>query len=81
MNRVISDNWRALGHFSSSLPVIHVLGVSAWTVIQRRVDGSVDFFRGWREYRNGFGTFRGEFWLGLQRIHELTKQGGRYLIV
>ncbi|XP_053690696.1 fibrinogen C domain-containing protein 1-like [Sabethes cyaneus] len=43
-----------------------------WTVIQNRYDGSVNFFRGWKEYEDGFGDLRGEFWLGLRKIHELT---------
>uniref|UniRef100_A0A665TJK0 Fibrinogen C domain containing 1 n=1 Tax=Echeneis naucrates TaxID=173247 RepID=A0A665TJK0_ECHNA len=47
-----------------------------WTVIQRREDGSVNFFRGWEAYRDGFGTTRGEHWLGLQRIFSLTRFGG-----
>ncbi|XP_047449044.1 fibrinogen C domain-containing protein 1-like isoform X2 [Mugil cephalus] len=47
-----------------------------WTVIQRREDGSVNFFRGWGAYRDGFGTTTGEHWLGLQRIYSLTSSGG-----
>ncbi|XP_053696517.1 angiopoietin-related protein 2-like [Sabethes cyaneus] len=43
-----------------------------WTVIQNRYDGSVDFFRGWDQYEEGFGDMHGEFWLGLRKIHELT---------
>ncbi|MEQ2182048.1 hypothetical protein GOODEAATRI_018014 [Goodea atripinnis] len=35
-----------------------------WTMIQRRVDGSVSFDRSWREYRDGFGDLHSEFWLG-----------------
>ncbi|XP_078106024.1 fibrinogen C domain-containing protein 1-like [Sander vitreus] len=47
-----------------------------WTVIQRREDGSVNFFRDWKAYRDGFGKNSGEHWLGLQRIYSLTRSGG-----
>lgn len=35
-------------------------------VIQRRFDGSVDFYRNWTEYENGFGSSQSEIWLGGQ---------------
>ncbi|XP_059193597.1 fibrinogen C domain-containing protein 1 [Centropristis striata] len=47
-----------------------------WTVIQRREDGSVNFFRDWAAYRDGFGRTTGEHWLGLQRIYSMTRSGG-----
>ncbi|XP_063072885.1 microfibril-associated glycoprotein 4-like isoform X2 [Engraulis encrasicolus] len=43
-----------------------------WTVFQRRMDGTVNFYRGWQEYKNGFGHAAGEHWLGLEIIHMLT---------
>lgn len=46
-----------------------------WTVVQRRQDGSVDFNRPWEAYKAGFGDPRGEFWLGLEKMHRIA--GGR----
>jgi len=46
-----------------------------WLVIQRRIDGSVDFDRIWVDYENGFGSLTGEFWYGLRAINCFTSQG------
>ncbi|XP_062567234.1 ryncolin-1-like [Saccostrea cucullata] len=43
-----------------------------WTVIQRRIDGSTDFNREWKDYKEGFGEPSKEYWLGNDAIHDLT---------
>lgn len=48
-----------------------------WTVFQRRMDGTVDFYRTWTDYEQGFGDLSGEFWLGLSKIHRLTSTNSR----
>ncbi|VDI57055.1 Hypothetical predicted protein [Mytilus galloprovincialis] len=52
-----------------------------WTVIQRRVNGSVDFKRYWQEYKEGFGNIHGEFWLGNDAIHSISWNGRHKLRV
>ena len=45
----------------------------AYTVIQRRVDGTVDFEQKlWDDYAAGFGDVAGNFWIGLETMHQLT---------
>ncbi|XP_077140726.1 ficolin-1-B-like isoform X1 [Ranitomeya variabilis] len=52
-----------------------------WTVFQRRMDGSVDFFRDWNDYKTGFGHQNSEFWLGNDNLHRLTYSGKFHLRV
>ena len=52
-----------------------------WLVIQRRYDGSSDFYRTWSEYKDGFGPKDGEFWIGNDILHALTKQSPQILRV
>ena len=48
-----------------------------WIVLMHRFDGSLDFYRNWTEYRNGFGDIgQGEFWFGNEKIHRLTNRTG-----
>ncbi|XP_062607203.1 fibrinogen C domain-containing protein 1-B-like [Saccostrea cucullata] len=50
-----------------------------WTVIQRREDGDVDFYRTWTEYKEGFGNITKNHWIGNDAIHALTKDKDKNL--
>ncbi|XP_043209565.1 techylectin-5A-like [Amphibalanus amphitrite] len=50
-----------------------------WTVVQRRDDipPREDFYRGWQDYKQGFGEFDGEFWWGLESLWRMTSPRDR----
>ncbi|XP_039437420.1 fibrinogen-like protein 1 isoform X1 [Culex pipiens pallens] len=54
-----------------------------WIVIQQRINGTVEFNRNWEDYKNGFGSVGqfNEFWLGLERMHQLTTSDSYELAV
>ena len=52
-----------------------------WTVIQRRLDGTTNFFRDWDAYKRGFGDLTKEFWLGNDKISQLTQAMSVALLV
>ncbi|XP_033858340.3 tenascin-N-like isoform X2 [Acipenser ruthenus] len=43
-----------------------------WIVIQRRNSGKIDFLKRWKNYTQGFGDMNEEFWLGLDKMYDLT---------
>ncbi|XP_020809142.1 fibroleukin-like [Drosophila serrata] len=52
-----------------------------WTIILRRIDGSEDFFREWKDYEEGFGRADGEYFVGLAKLHALTSSVRQELLV
>ncbi|XP_058122391.1 fibrinogen-like protein 1 [Anopheles ziemanni] len=52
-----------------------------WIVIQRRAHGKENFYRGWTDYRNGFGNLSDEFWLGLEHLNDITFRRPHELMV
>ncbi|KAG7524887.1 tenascin-N isoform X4 [Solea senegalensis] len=49
-----------------------------WLVLQRRTTGKLDFMKRWRQYIAGFGNMTDEFWIGLDKIYELTNTPTQY---
>uniref|UniRef100_A0A8C2ZYG5 Tenascin N n=1 Tax=Cyclopterus lumpus TaxID=8103 RepID=A0A8C2ZYG5_CYCLU len=49
-----------------------------WLVLQRRTSGKLDFMKRWRQYIAGFGNMTEEFWIGLDKIYELTNTPTQY---
>ncbi|XP_066910328.1 ficolin-2-like [Clytia hemisphaerica] len=41
-------------------------------MIQRRLNGDIDFNRGWQSYKEGFGDVNGDYWIGLETIRETS---------
>nr|AJA37902.1 fibrinogen-related protein [Littorina littorea] len=55
---------------------------NAFNVIQRRIDGSVNFAAPLASYVSGFGSVQGDYWGGLNAINYLTmQQGNRVLTI
>ncbi|XP_043984253.1 angiopoietin-related protein 3 [Gambusia affinis] len=50
-----------------------------FTVIQQRVDSTVDFDQTWEMYQKGFGNLEKDFWLGLKKIHTISQLGSYIL--
>ncbi|XP_006127101.1 angiopoietin-related protein 7 isoform X2 [Pelodiscus sinensis] len=45
-----------------------------WTIIQRRKVGLISFNRDWKQYKEGFGNIRGDFWLGNENVYRLSRR-------
>ncbi|KAI8747759.1 fibrinogen-related protein J1 precursor [Biomphalaria glabrata] len=75
---VNSTKQRLVSKLASGLKVMcdTMTDGGGWIIIQRRMNGMVDFNRDWQEYRDGFGDYDlGEFYLGNENIYKLTSTG------
>ncbi|XP_053294957.1 tenascin-N isoform X2 [Pleuronectes platessa] len=49
-----------------------------WLMLQRRTTGQLDFLKRWKQYIAGFGNMTDEFWIGLDKIYQLTNTPTQY---
>ncbi|XP_023037707.1 ficolin-1-like [Drosophila willistoni] len=69
------------GIFNISLPGLDPFPVlcdakiagPGWTVIASRSNANLNFFRNWADYKKGFGDLSGDFFIGLDNLHSITK--------
>ena len=52
-----------------------------WTRILYRGSARMTFYRDWYSYKTGFGDLVSDGWLGLEKIHRLTKYNSAELLV
>ena len=52
---------------------MHTDNIPGWQLFHRRQNGLVEFYRTWADYKAGFGSQYGEFWLGLETLHLRTE--------
>jgi hypothetical protein len=45
-------------------------------LVQQHYNGSKFFHRTWQEFKVGFGSITGDYWIGNELLHLLTKGGG-----
>ncbi|XP_044316962.1 microfibril-associated glycoprotein 4 isoform X2 [Drosophila rhopaloa] len=52
-----------------------------WTKVVNRNDGKEDFSRKWADYKIGFGPLTTEFFIGLDKLHQITSSDNYELLV
>jgi len=73
---VTSETPRKVVTLASGMEVVCDVATDegGWIVFQRRASKDVDFYRGWEDYQWGFGDLTGNFWWGLEKLHQLTSK-------
>jgi len=73
----VSDNFREkFVTVNVTIPTVSgttpLMSINNWIVIQQRLDSTQTFDNGWSNYKSGFGVISKNFWLGLEKIYQLT---------
>ena len=55
---------------SDPVPVMSVFG---WIIIHQHLGFTFDWQLPWADYKAGFGSIGADFWLGLEKVHLLTR--------
>ena len=50
----------------------------SYTIVQQRLYGNENFYRGYHDYEIGFGQLSGDYWAGLITMYHLTSLGKCY---
>ncbi|XP_034667581.1 angiopoietin-related protein 1 [Drosophila subobscura] len=57
------------------------LQVAGWTVIARHTNKFLSFYRDWEDSMEGFGDISGDFFIGLDMLHAITKSQNQELCI
>jgi len=48
------------------------VSVFGWIIIHQHIGYTFNWDRPWADYKAGFGSIDADFWLGLEKVHQLT---------
>ena len=69
LNMTVNITIPTVNGINQTIPAISVNG---WIVFQQRIDGTMSMNYKWSVYQAGFGNYSQNFWMGLERIHQMT---------
>lgn len=52
-----------------------------WTMIAQRQNGTVSFLKSWASYKEGFGDFADDFFIGMEKLHAITASQNQELYI
>ncbi|KRF98427.1 uncharacterized protein Dwil_GK27614 [Drosophila willistoni] len=54
---------------------------AGYAVIASRSNAELNFYRNWKDFKNGFGDLSADFFLGLDKLHAITKSQAHELYI